>query len=297
MAVHLGRALAAVFVLVGGALPAPAPGPGPGPGPAPALDGRPVDGIRVDGITVPPPARGESVWVEAVSADGRTRVVGVTVRGDGTVVLRRSGPPPQLLLSGGDPCRDPAFAVDHRPWRRELVWWFRARRLPPGLSARAAEEALLGAAASLAEGRNDCGLQPQLEVPMAYRGRTDAPLGVGLTGCLSRDRRSVVGFGPLALGYLALTCWWVGPKGPLEADVKLSDAYPWTTDLSRPCWGRWSVEAVAVHELGHVLGLGHVGEAAHGALTMSPVIHPCQAEETTLGLGDVLGLERLYRPT
>lgn len=297
MAVRLGRVLVAALTLLAGALPASAPGPGPGQtrGPAPARDGLPVDGLAVDGLAVPRPPRGESVWAEAVAADGRTLVVGVSVRADGTVLLRRSSAsPPQLLLSGGDPCGDPAFVVAHRPWRRRLVWSFRARQLPPRISARAVEEALVSAATGLGGGRNDCGLQPELEIPMEYAGRTDARLGVGFAGCLSRDRRSVVGFGRLAPGYLALTCWWVGPRGPLEADVALSDAYPWTTDLSQPCSGRWSVQAVAIHEFGHVLGLGHVGEAAHGALTMSPVIRPCQEEETTLGLGDVLGLERLY---
>jgi hypothetical protein len=60
------------------------------------------------------------------------------------------------------------------------------------------------------------------------------------------------------------------------------------------CISKYSVEAVVTHEAGHVFGLGHVDEAAHGALTMSPVMLTCQSSEKTLGLGDVRGLEAVY---
>ncbi len=76
----------------------------------------------------------------------------------------------------------------------------------------------------------------------------------------------------------------------VEADILLNDAYGWTVHPHDDCVGSWSVEGVATHEWGHVFGLGHVAEAKHPLLTMSPGILPCQNSEATLGLGDVRAL-------
>lgn len=83
----------------------------------------------------------------------------------------------------------------------------------------------------------------------------------------------------------------------MESDVKLNDLhYRWYAANKRPrgCRRSYSVEAVATHEFGHVFGLGHVSEGLHGNLTMSTHTGPCSGAQSSLGLGDVLGLRSLY---
>ncbi len=75
----------------------------------------------------------------------------------------------------------------------------------------------------------------------------------------------------------------------------INSAMPWALSQEE-CLG-WEelLEATATHEFGHIFGLAHVSERLHGDLTMSPTSNgPCDAEEISLGLGDILGLEELY---
>jgi predicted Zn-dependent protease len=105
-----------------------------------------------------------------------------------------------------------------------------------------------------------------------------------------------VAFGDLANGTLAYACIWSVGGTAVEADIKLNKAdYKFVAAIGNSCAGRWSVEAVATHEMGHVFGLAHVSEEAHGNLTMSTHINkPCGNAEASLGRGDVRGLRKLY---
>jgi predicted Zn-dependent protease len=105
----------------------------------------------------------------------------------------------------------------------------------------------------------------------------------------------VVGFGTPPSGYLGMTCWWTMSGIIFESDMRLNKAY-YHFYVNKPssCSNRYSIEAVATHEFGHAFGLAHVSETYHPSLTMSTVIRSCQASESTLGLGDVRGLNALY---
>jgi hypothetical protein len=115
------------------------------------------------------------------------------------------------------------------------------------------------------------------------------------------DGRSETGFGSLPSGTVGVACVWIsGGKPPyrvLSADVRLNSNKSWWNNLSTCSGSRYIVEAALTHERGHIFGLSHhkkVTESAHGNLTMSPSIEGyCQAAETTLGKGDVLGLRAL----
>jgi hypothetical protein len=193
-------------------------------------------------------------------------------------------------------CSDGAYVKNGHRWTRRYDWRFQASSRPTGFSSSGVMNALRRAAYNIVNGRNNCGLPDLISATHWYRGTTSRAPNISSGGwCLGRDRVSVVGFGTLPRSYLAMTCWWTYDGRVIEADIKLNKAYyRWFINRPYGCRSTWSIEAAATHEFGHVFGLGHVSESQHGSLTMSPVIMACQSLETTLGLGDVLGLRALY---
>ena len=95
-----------------------------------------------------------------------------------------------------------------------------------------------------------------------------------------------------ASGVLAVTCYWIRGGKIVEADMRITTRESWALSLAN-CHGDMPLlESTITHEAGHVFGLDHVGERKHGRLTMSPFLDgPCNDNEATLGLGDMLGLE------
>ncbi|HEY3211230.1 MAG TPA: matrixin family metalloprotease [Actinomycetota bacterium] len=193
-------------------------------------------------------------------------------------------------------CSDGAYVLNGHRWSKQYNWRFQASSRPNGFSASGTADAFRRAALNIVRGDNNCGLPDAISASQWYRGTTSrAPNISSGAGCLGRDGYNVVGFGTLPSGYLGMTCWWTYNGRIVETDVKLNKAYyRWYINRPSGCSYKWSIEAAATHEFGHAFGLGHVSEAQHPSLTMSPVIKACQESEKTLGLGDVVGLKALY---
>ena len=112
--------------------------------------------------------------------------------------------------------------------------------------------------------------------------------------CGTSDGANTVGFGALPAGVLALTCVRSIGSRIVETDIRLANQVTWALSLAG-CRNDFMLEAVLTHEAGHAFGLGHVGEANHGRLTMSTYIDgTCENQESSLGLGDIRGLEAMY---
>lgn len=272
-------------------------------------DGRPI----VDGaVGAELPSLGRGVHVEALTTDGAQELE-VRHLPDGTIELDHVGEEPEAGETiPGKPdedivssrargeCGDSAFSMD--PWRVQgtLAYRINWRTTPRYLSRRAAISAIRQAGGNVAGTVNGCKMGDRMPAGIAYKGYTARYSDRQHGSCTSSDGISVVSFGHLKAA-LAVTCtyfdWEPGYDVVTSSDVKIDNTgRRWTTNpRSRSCRGRYDLEGVMTHERGHTFGLGHVSEAAHRNLTMSPTINgPCQISERSLGRGDVLGLDRKY---
>lgn len=68
------------------------------------------------------------------------------------------------------------------------------------------------------------------------------------------------------------------------------------TDVTCPTLecNKYDVHSIAVHEVGHVLGLAHVDAEADLLLVMYPGTKRNELQDRILGAGDVLGVRALY---
>lgn len=261
------------------------------------------------GLSVSAPPRGYGVAASAITATGED--LGLVLETDADGVTRVI--PDQVAAAGagassvarvtGSPnaCTDSAYHLLPMKWKSQWKWWFQYRSTPSEITRRGAQSRLRSAVASITGERNDCGRPDHVNARSKYQGRTTLPPGVKSNGgCGAQDGWSVVGFGSLPQGVLALTCTLYqkvrgGVDTAVESDVLFNKRqFQWATSQVGCDNQKAMLRSIATHEFGHVFGLNHVSEATHGNLTMSPAIGACDNSAFTLGLGDMRGLERRY---
>lgn len=202
---------------------------------------------------------------------------------------------PAAITSSPAPCSDGKYNLIGPKWKQTLRWSYKSSTTPSYLTTASVVQVLKRAFNNITLERNDCGRVDRVSATSSYLGTTSHGIGVTKAGaCGSADGANTVGFGALPAGYLALTCIRSVGTSITEADVRLATGVTWALTLGT-CSNDFMLEAVATHEFGHAYGLNHVGETNHGRLTMSTYIDgTCENQESTLGLGDMKGLEALY---
>jgi hypothetical protein len=221
-----------------------------------------------------------------------------------TSLTRKGLPPPP------PPCDDDAYNYPTTPykWREPWMWRFRSASTPDEIASNQdTEDALRDAMRNVTHARNDCGLTDNINAEASYDGHTVKSIGIVNANTSSPsckgtpDGVSVVDFGQVGSGSYIFQCaYWVshtGPNSAMEADIRLNKSdWEWTVNpLDPSCLAELGVEPLATVARGAGFGLGAVPESIHGNLTMSQTPSgSCQDNESTLGLGDVLGLRSLY---
>lgn len=264
--------------------------------------------ITDNGIGTALPDPGESIYVDALTTEG-SQELEVTHYRNGTLELAHVGDESEsagsearigAAASSPGECRDDQYTnLGHRV-DSTLSWYFNRGTTPRELTQKAALRALKAGGANITNTRNNCHMGDRVPagVGLSYEGKTSQQAEVTADAhCVPNDGMTVVSFGELPRGILAVACF------PSTGTVRTSDVkfnkthFNWTTRPgSRSCNREYDLASVMTHERGHTFGLGHVvPEDAHRNLTMSPVINgTCQSSERTLGRGDVRGLGDKY---
>ena len=112
----------------------------------------------------------------------------------------------------------------------------------------------------------------------------------------SRDYTNTISFEPLNTVYpnaIAVTFYWYNrsTKGLLETDTIFNSDLPWAINGNS---NSYDLQNIATHEFGHWLVLGDLYSQRDWALTMYGYGYPGEIDKSTLGKGDITGINKIY---
>lgn len=195
-------------------------------------------------------------------------------------------------------CNSSAYGFITGQWASgtTFTWYFVAASTPSGVSIDTTETRLRSAHATWYNNTNVCGIADNSAVSIAYGGRTSSSFGnngistigfgdVGAIGCTAPPGQTVLG---------CTQNWFYLGNNFTESDTRLNDQVPWVNGAAS---GKIDIETIAVHEIGHSMGLGDLSCAGVSNVMESG----CDASyfynsiaHRSLGLGDALGNNAKY---
>lgn len=172
-------------------------------------------------------------------------------------------------------------------WTTAVTWSYNpsGQKVSGAATIRSGADAWTGAIAA-------CGRKVTTAAAERLAGTTTQASGVTAAGgCGKSSGASVVGWGSLPSGTLAVTCVWSRSGVAVEVDQRYTTGQQW--NVAATCSGaRFDLRGVATHEWGHAFGLGHT--AQNSGLVMKPASTTCETGQRALGLGDLMGIDALY---
>jgi hypothetical protein len=119
----------------------------------------------------------------------------------------------------------------------------------------------------------------------SYRGTTSKQAG-------KYDGYNIVAWGAYRAGVIAVTYIWYSGSRILETDTRMNTLYEWS--LSGEA-GKMDVQDIMTHEFGHWCGLADLYSDVDYWLTMYGYSDYGETYKRNLGLGDIKGLQAVYR--
>jgi hypothetical protein len=171
---------------------------------------------------------------------------------------------------------------------------------PSGLTAESSQSAITAAANTWDDAVAQNIFADGTTVKIDYSKQVSSPF----SGSMKADTFSVNGWKNFGNSYLGVTAYWTngqkvnGYYSLTEADTIYNLDYPWTTDLNTAAnTEKLDLQSVAVHELGHSIGMGDLYTLASSDSRKSDfaqVMNAYDAPQRTLGNGDMTGAQKLY---
>ncbi|HEX5474374.1 MAG TPA: matrixin family metalloprotease [Vicinamibacterales bacterium] len=207
-------------------------------------------------------------------------------------IVCAAAPPLQAYLKLGMQVGDRLVSLQ---WDRFPVRYFVTNRAVPGVTPQQVQQAVSAAFATW-------DAVPSATLSSQFAGFT-------ATGPLENTAQTVLGFEdePSLRQVLGATSFTVDVTTGeiLEADVFFNSTFQWSVAPAGEA-GRYDLQSIALHEIGHLHGLGHsaLGETdlhaggrsviASGAVMFPIAFSPGSIDERTLRADDIAGISDLY---
>jgi len=211
---------------------------------------------------------------------------------------------PEAYPKATPPCRSDnykLFGDRHMVNPKGSVWYLNGRTVPDYLSMSEVKRAIKEALKNIAQSRNDCGLADKVSIRTKFGGPKKAKASTCRVDMMNFfdtgiDKLHVIEF-EKDLWASGIACRsHEGSKEDVDIQLRGNKNFFTTDPLTTWCQygvgGASDLETVLTHELGHAYGLDHPKGGSNLTMQMAGAV--CNSTGRTLGLGDVLGLRRMF---